>query len=99
MRCAPLKSGRAARGREYLLLVTWAAHAAAGFPHEEVEIDALVGLLHRRAIELHPAAVGVRLRRLPLGAALGKLLVGHVEMQPSLADVELDDVAVPHQRE
>ena len=38
-------------------------------------------------------------RRTPVGAAAGELVVGDSEREPAIGNVELDDVAVPHQRE
>src|SRR5436309_1342728 len=66
---------------------------------EEIEVDALVGLLHGLAIELDPAAIGMRRRRLPLRAAAPELIVRHVQLQAARVDIELDDVAVLYQGE
>src|SRR3954464_705476 len=59
-------------------------------PDEKLEVDALVRLLDRIAVELHPAATRMRRGRLPARAPLRKLVVGHVQMQPPILDIELD---------
>ena len=61
---------------------------------QEVEVHALVGLEH--VVEEH-ARVAARRRgrpRGPGGAAARQLLVAHVQRQPSVRHVELDEVAV-----
>src|SRR5438105_6525525 len=71
----------------------------AALADQEVEIDALVGLQHGVDVELRVAALVRRLESLPGFAAARQLGLGHVEMQLSLLDVELDHVAVLNQRQ
>lgn len=66
----------------------------AGFADQEVEVDALVRLHHRLAVQLGPATIGMWFRRLPLRAPTREFFVGHVQMDSSFRDIELDHVAV-----
>src|SRR6476619_7310343 len=45
--------------------VTFATDRRTGAADEKIEVDTLVGLLHRAAVELHPAARGMWRWRLP----------------------------------
>ena len=75
-----------------------ARHVRAAATHEHIEIGAEVRLLHVIDVQLVPAASRHR-RRLPVGAALSELGVAHVEMQAPRGHVDLDEIAVPHQRQ
>src|SRR3989441_7353384 len=80
-------------------LVVVARHEVAAFPHEEVEIRALVRLQHVIEIQAPVAARERRLGLLPLPAPLRELILGHQELQSALCHVQLDDISVFHQRE
>src|SRR6202022_4050545 len=74
-------SATAARlGRSARALVTFPADLGAGFTDQEIEVDALVGLGDGFAIELDPAAVGMRLGWLPFRFAPCQLGIGDVQM-------------------
>src|SRR2546426_9692325 len=75
-------------------LVVVARHEVAAFPHEEVELRALVRLQHVIEIQAPVAARERRLGLLPFPAPLRELVLRHQELEPSLRDVELDLVAV-----
>ena len=70
-----------------------------GGAFEEVEVAALVGLRDVTGVEVAVAAGIGDLARLPLRAPRRQLLVGHPQRQPPRRDVELDDVAVPDERQ
>src|SRR6266853_438098 len=80
-------------------LVTFPADLGAGLTHQEIEVDALIRLGHGFAIELDPAAIGMRLGWLPFGFAPCELGVGYVQMDAATGDIELDHVAVLDQRQ
>src|SRR5712691_13263986 len=75
-------------------LVVVARHEVAAFPHEEVEIRALVRLQHVIEIQAPVAAFARRFGLLPFPAPLRELVVRYKQLQPALRDVELDLVAV-----
>src|SRR5215217_7242433 len=58
-----------------------AGHGGAALADEEVEIGALVRLQHVLDVELHVAAIRVRGRRRPSGAAAGELGILDMKMQ------------------
>ena len=66
---------------------------------EEIEVAALVGLRDVLLVERAEAALVARRRRLPRGAAARELGVAHLELELARRHVELDQVAVPHERE
>ena len=80
-------------------LVRLSGHDGPGLTLQEVEIDSQMGLLHVVDIHLHVAARVVRRRWRPGGTASGQLLIGDVQVQPAASHVELDHVAVLHQRQ
>ena len=77
------------------------AHLRARLADEEVEVHTAIGLQHGIAVELHPAARRMRRQRLPLRLAPREFVVGHVQVDQALADVDLDQVmaaAVKYQK-
>src|SRR6185312_10931958 len=97
---------RGATGRRRRSRAARAAHSVALAPHgraraadQEVEVGALVGLLHGRAVELDPAALGVRRQWPPFRAAPGELGGGHVQLERARVDVERDAIAALDERE
>src|SRR6202171_1089968 len=80
-------------------LVALPADLGAGFTDQEIEVDALIRLGHGLAIELDPAAIGMRLGWLPFRFAPCELGIGDVQMDSPPGDVELDHVAVLDQRQ
>jgi len=69
------------------------------FPHQEIQVRALVGLQHVVEVEPPVAALELGLGRLPLCLSFLQFLTGNDQFNFSLGGVELDDVAVLHQRE
>src|ERR1022692_3515172 len=80
-------------------LVTLPADLGAGVAHQKIEVDSLVRLRDGCAIELYPAAIGVRLQRLPIRPATRELGVGDMQMDAEPGDVELDRVTIFDQRQ
>src|SRR4026207_577444 len=76
-----------------------ARHERAAFPDEEVEIRALMGLEDVVEVKLPVSAIERRRRWLPLRLPVLKFRIGNEELQLALRDVELDAVAVLHQRQ
>src|SRR4030095_12391146 len=66
---------------------------------EEVEVATFVRLGHVLQVERPEPARVMRLRWRPRLAALGELFVAHLERELPPRDVELDLVAVAHERE
>src|SRR6185437_12920654 len=79
--------------------VALAADAGPRATDEKVEIDTAVGLLHRCAVEPDPAARRMGSRWGPARAAPVQLGAGDVEVQSPPRNVELDRIAIFHQRE
>src|SRR5258708_188023 len=65
---------------------------------KKVQIGAQMRLLHMLDVEFVPSALGCR-RRTPLAFAACELFIRYVQMQAASGHVELDDVAVAHQRQ
>src|SRR5258708_31809932 len=80
-------------------LVVVPRHEVAAFPNEEIEVRALVRLQHVIEIKTPVAARERRLGLLPFPAPLPRLLLWHEQLQTPLGDVQLDEIAVFHQRE
>src|SRR3954471_5780098 len=87
--CSSLKRGS----------VVIARHERAALADQEVEVGALVGLLHMVEVELPVAARQMGLRLFPALLPARELLLGHEQVQPSLGHVELDQVTVLDQGE
>ena len=66
---------------------------------EKIEVAALVGLRDVLLIERAEAALELRRRLLPRGAAARELGVAHLELELARRHVELDQVAVAHERQ
>src|SRR6266542_6813827 len=66
---------------------------------EEVEIAAFVGLSDVLLIERAETARESRRRRLPLRAPARELVGGHAQLEPPCMHIELDQIAVAHERE
>src|SRR5205085_1516067 len=81
----------------YLLVV--ARDERAAFADQKVEIGAVACLQHLVDVKLPVAALERRLRRLPARTARGELALAHQELKLALRHVELDLVAVAHERE
>src|SRR6476659_4834479 len=80
-----------------LVVVPWNERTA--LADEEVEVGALVGLLYVVEIKAPIAALERRLGRLPFRLSLLQFGVGNEELDLPFRDIELDHVAVLHQRE
>src|SRR5205085_8935639 len=80
-------------------LVVVARHERAALADQEVEVGAVARLQHMVDVELPVAALEWRFGRLPTGAALLQLTLAHQELQLALRDVQLDLVAVAHERQ
>src|SRR5512143_1362687 len=65
-------------------LVAFAPDLRPRFPDQEIEVNALIGLLHRLAVELHPAAISVRRLRLPLRAPFCELGCRNLQVDRAL---------------
>src|SRR5918992_551163 len=70
-----------------------------GGAFKEVEIAAFVGLSYVAREDRAIAALEFALRLLPGGSSLFQFFFGNLQVQLPLLDVELDRVAVAHQRE
>src|SRR4029450_3343790 len=81
----------------FLMRLPW--HRSSPASPEEVEIRAAVSLFDMAHVHLHVAAVVGWLRRFPLGAPPGELIVRDVELEPPRLDIELDEVPFAHQRQ
>src|SRR5437764_14158711 len=71
----------------------------AALADEKVEIGAVARLQHVIDVELPVTALERGLGRLPARAARGELAVAYYELQLALRHVELDLVAVAHERQ
>src|SRR5438874_11229810 len=90
---------RAVTVRMAVSLVVVARDEGAALADEKVEIGAVARLQHVIDVELPVTALERGLGRLPARAARGELAVAYYELQLALRHVELDLVAVAHERQ
>src|SRR3954468_1465893 len=86
-----------AGNRQLKLINLWFSNGGRAF--EEVEVAAAIGLRDVQRIEMPEAARVLRFGPFPLGAPARQLRIVDAQRETARGNVELDDVAVAHERE
>ena len=95
-RASALKATSCPTGRrQSMVSVVVARHEGAALADQEIEVGALVGLLH--VVEVQPPVAALRAAAWASSSSffcVASSLCGHLQVQLSLRDIELDQVAV-----